>query len=232
MRIGSRLRTLMNRFRSPSESPVSSGSFVAGNLQDKYNTDNFLVRLLMSGFLGSFFRLLENTGSSPAAVAEVGCGEGEILKHLRNRFPAAEISATDLSPAVLAQAAQTNPDAGITFTRQNAEHLDHYRDNQFDLVVCLEVLEHLQHPEKGLQELIRISRRDLLVSVPNEPIWRVLNMLRGKYWKHLGNTPGHLNHWSRASFRKFLQSQPGAKIVQKTYPFPWQMIWLQVEAEK
>ncbi|MEE4193716.1 MAG: class I SAM-dependent methyltransferase [Anaerolineae bacterium] len=180
----------------------------------------------MSGFLGSFFQLLEDMRSSPAAVVEVGCGEGEILKHLRSRFPAADISATDLSPAVLAQAAQTNPDAGIDFTLQNAEQLDQYSDTQFDLVVCLEVLEHLENPQKGLQELIRISRRDILVSVPNEPIWRILNMLRGKYWKHLGNTPGHLNHWSRTSFRKFLQSQSGAKLVQQKYPFPWQMIWL------
>ena len=43
--------------------------------------------------------------------------------------------------------------------------------------------------------------RALLVSVPREPLWRGLNMARGAYMRDLGNTPGHVNHWSKRALR-------------------------------
>ena len=55
-------------------------------------------------------------------------------------------------------------------------------------------------PEHTVAEMARVAKRWLLVSVPREPLWRGLNMARGAYWKDLGNTPGHLNHWSKRSF--------------------------------
>ena len=48
--------------------------------------------------------------------------------------------------------------------------------------------------------MARVARRWLLVSVPHEPLWRALNVARGAYLRELGNTPGHLNHWTRAAF--------------------------------
>ena len=55
-------------------------------------------------------------------------------------------------------------------------------------------------PEHTVAEMARVALRHLLVSVPREPLWRGLNMARGAYLKDLGNTPGHLNHWSKRSF--------------------------------
>ena len=56
-------------------------------------------------------------------------------------------------------------------------------------------------PEATLAEMARVARRHLLVSVPREPLWRGLNMARGAYLRDLGNTPGHVNHWSKRGVR-------------------------------
>jgi 2-polyprenyl-3-methyl-5-hydroxy-6-metoxy-1,4-benzoquinol methylase len=95
-------------------------------------------------------------------------------------------------------------------------------------VVCCEVLEHLDHPEKGMAELYRILKKDgvALVSVPHEPIWRVLNLARFKYVSDMGNTPGHLNHWTRSQFKDFAQ-KIGFTVVKDNSPFPWTMLLLQ-----
>ena len=50
----------------------------------------------------------------------------------------------------------------------------------------------------------------------------MLNMARGAYWSELGNTPGHLNHWSKRSFVRLL-SQHG-EVVEVRSPFPWTML--------
>jgi len=58
--------------------------------------------------------------------------------------------------------------------------------------------------------------------VPREPIWRILNMARGKYWRALGNTPGHLQHWSRSGILGLLAEH--FEIVEVRTPLPWTMV--------
>ena len=72
----------------------------------------------------------------------------------------------------------------------------------FEAVVCTEVLEHLEEPEKALRELLRVTRRWVILSVPREPLWRVLNMVRGAYLRHFGNTPGHIGGFVERNFGK------------------------------
>ena len=87
---------------------------------------------------------------------------------------------------------------------------------------CLEVLEHLDDPDAALAEICRVSKRWVITSVPREPVWRALNLMRLKYVSGLGNTPGHLNHWSKGRFTRFV----GTRLdVRKTLsPFPWTML--------
>jgi len=57
--------------------------------------------------------------------------------------------------------------------------------------------------------------------VPREPIWRALNLARGKYVRDLGNTPGHLGHWSRRGFLELLGGR--LEVVAVRTPLPWTM---------
>jgi 2-polyprenyl-3-methyl-5-hydroxy-6-metoxy-1,4-benzoquinol methylase len=88
--------------------------------------------------------------------------------------------------------------------------------------MCLEVLEHLENPDRGLEELVRVCRGHLVVSVPREPLWRLLNMARLKYLPRLGNTPGHVNHWSTRSFVRWLARQAEVEAVRT--PWPWTIV--------
>ena len=71
----------------------------------------------------------------------------------------------------------------------------------------------------SLREIARVSRGAVVLSVPREPIWRAANMVRGKYVKEWGNTPGHVQHWSRRGFASLVGRHFDG--VQVKSPFPW-----------
>ena len=89
----------------------------------------------------------------------------------------------------------------------------------YDLVVSTEVLEHLDNPLRALKELSRISNRYIIISVPNEPLWRIANVVRLKYLSAFGNTPGHINHWSKASFSMLAKKVCKVRVALTPIPF-------------
>jgi SAM-dependent methyltransferase len=103
-----------------------------------------------------------------------------------------------------------------------------YADGAFECVTAMEVLEHVPDPDAVLGEMARVTSSWLLVSVPREPLWRALNMARGAYLRDRGNTPGHLNHWSKRSFAGLLGRY--GETVELRSPFPWTMALVRVRA--
>lgn len=101
------------------------------------------------------------------------------------------------------------------------------KDKSIDLIFLLEVMEHLQSPNDALAELKRVGKKYVIIGVPREPIWRILNMLRLKYWSSLGNTPGHIQHWSKTSLLKFLKSR-GFEVVAVENPLPWSIVLVRI----
>jgi 2-polyprenyl-3-methyl-5-hydroxy-6-metoxy-1,4-benzoquinol methylase len=190
----------------------------AGNYYDKYRTANPIARRLMQGFLDAFDGLAAGVPVSNAL--EIGCGEGELSIRLARRgfrMRGCDISAEIVEEA-RSRAAQANVEA--TFWTQPIETID-VAAEAAPFVVCCEVLEHLDDPRLGVDILAQLAQPYLLTSVPREPLWRVLNMARGKYLGALGNTPGHLNHWSRRGFLQLLARR--FEIVEVRSPLPWTM---------
>lgn len=201
---------------------------VTGNYEDKYRTNNLLKKSLVNGFFRSFdFLVKKHIKDGALSICEVGVGEGEILKKISSVFPSAHLFGTDISFGEIEKAKKNTKGVTICFSVQDAQNLSYYPDKTFDLVVCCEVLEHLPQPACGLNEISRICKKNLLVSVPNEPIWRMLNLARFKYLRSLGNTPGHLNHWSKNQFSEFINSHIEFHVIEELYPLPWQMVLLQ-----
>ena len=97
-----------------------------------------------------------------------------------------------------------------------------------ELVVCCEVLEHLDDPKRALDVLARLARPWLIASVPREPLWRALNLARLSYVGALGNTPGHLTHWSKRGFERFLGER--FEVVEVRTPLPWTMALCRVQS--
>lgn len=195
--------------------------FVGGNVYDKYRTGNPLYRRLMAGFLRSCRELLAGLGAE--RVLEVGCGPGDLARELAAGVPwlaGARYLGSDLSLEEVAAAA-AGPAPGGRHLTASIYRLP-FADAVFDCVLACEVFEHLEHPARALAEVERIASRHLLLSVPWEPLWRLLNLARGQYWKDLGNTPGHLQHFSRRAIRRLVASR--FEIVAERRPLPWTVL--------
>ena len=63
-----------------------------------------------------------------------------------------------------------------------------FPDQAFDLVLAIEVLEHVPGPESALAELARVCSGTLVASVPFEPIWRAGNLARRPLRRRAGAT--------------------------------------------
>ena len=189
-----------------------------GNVYDKYATTNPIERRLVHGFLERLERLVDGTGARDAH--EIGCGEGELSMRLARR--GLRVRGTDVSPEVIAEARRRARDAGleVEFRAASVEALDPHRDSA-ELIVCCEVMEHLSDPEAALETIATLASPWAIVSVPREPLWRALNLARLAYLPDLGNTPGHLNHWSRREFVRFLERR--LEVVEVRAPLPWTM---------
>jgi 2-polyprenyl-3-methyl-5-hydroxy-6-metoxy-1,4-benzoquinol methylase len=189
-----------------------------GNVYDKYGTSNPVERRLVGAFLSDVRELVARTGAREAH--EVGCGEGELAMMLARQ--GLRVRGSDASAEVISEAQRRAEAAGLDVAYRAAP-IDSLAapDDAAELIVCCEVLEHLDEPEAALDKLIGLARPWLLVSVPREPIWRALNLARAKYVGDLGNTPGHLNHWSRRAFIELARSR--AEVVAERSPLPWTM---------
>jgi len=187
-----------------------------GNTYDKYASRNPVERRLMDGFFAALDASLPRT--SPGRILEVGVGEGEVTSRLAARWPDASICGVDLPDDALA-ASWAGQDFAPVFG--DIGHLPFGVDT-FDLVLAIEVLEHVPYPDVALAELARVARRDVVLSVPREPIWCAANLARGKYVRDLGNTPGHVNHWSKGAFNELVARHFHVRAVRS--PFPWTMI--------
>jgi SAM-dependent methyltransferase len=190
------------------------------NFRDKYENAGAIGGLLIGRFYAAIGRLAAGLDPAPRTVFEVGAGEGYSTQFLRRLLPpGCAFGSSEHDAALLERARARNP--GVPLEQESIYALTRAAAS-VDLVVCLEVLEHLEDPARGLAELARVTRGHLIVSVPNEPLWRVLNCARGKYLANLGNTPGHLNHWSPWAFERFVGTR--LRVVRRVQSLPWTIV--------
>ena len=198
---------------------VQAEAVPTGNTFDKYGSGNPVVKRLMHRFHSDLDALWAQ--AQPRSVLDVGCGEGVLTHEWAEKLGDSRIVGIDLDDPKLAAEWETRARHNLEYRVEEATSLS-FADDEFDLAAAIEVLEHVPDPEATLAEMARVAERRLLVSVPREPLWRGLNMARDAYWGSLGNTPGHLNHWSKRSFERML-SRHGT-VEESRSPFPWTML--------
>ena len=185
-------------------------------------------RLLLDGYFRSVESLVaaSHITDNEVRAIEIGCGEGFSTQRLRAMLPSTvQLEASEYVKSLVSSAQKRNPTVPII---EESIYETTHADNSFDLIFLLEVLEHLDYPDDALEELSRILKPGgyLILGVPREPLWRILNFARGKYIKQLGNTPGHLNHWSTFTLKRKISKQFGPILAQRT-PLPWTQILAQ-----
>ena len=137
----------------------------------------------------------------------------------KQQLPELAITGMDINRAELGIAQHLNPDGNVVV---GDIHMLPFSDNQFDLVVCTEVLEHLEHPHPAIAELLRVSAHTLLLSVPREPYFRLGNLFSGHYVSAWGNYPDHRQVWTKA---QFVHEVSRFMTVRQVWtPFPWTIV--------
>jgi SAM-dependent methyltransferase len=199
---------------------------VTGNTYDKYGSTNPVVIRLMARFEATLEELFVE--AAPESLLDVGCGEG-VLTHKWAQRIDGRVVGIDLDDPHLHEEWKTRQAPNLEYRVMKAERMP-FADDEFDVASAIEVLEHVPDPEHTVAEMARVARRWLLVSVPREPLWRGLNMARGAYLKDLGNTPGHLNHWSKRSFVSLLSRH--GEVVEARSPFPWTMLLVRLDGAR
>ena len=192
------------------------GGVVVGNVEDKANLKNPVSKMLVKRFDETVFKFLQKV--DPQSIHEVGCGEGRLTKAFAQQYDV-PIRASDFSKELVERQQVAATLNNVAFIEKSIYELIPEEDGA-DVIVCCEVLEHLENPAEALDVLKKLQANHYLFSVPREPVWCILNMARGKYLRNLGNTPGHLNHWSKGSFMRLLLSA-GFHLMAIECPLPW-----------
>jgi ubiquinone/menaquinone biosynthesis C-methylase UbiE len=208
---------------STSTTTRSAEGIVTGNTYDKYGSTNPVVRRLMANFESTLDELFD--ASRPQSLLDVGCGEGVLVHRWAQRIPDKRVVGIDLEEESIQQGWAQRQAPNLEYRIMKAENLP-FADDEFDVATAIEVLEHVPDPEHTVAEMARVAQRHLIVSVPREPLWRGLNMARGAYLREFGNTPGHINHWSKRSFVRLLSRH--GEVVEARSPFPWTMLLVRV----
>lgn len=205
------------------KSPLIENGIVVGTGSNKYQMRNPIGKLLIQQFDRTISKLVREI--NPKTILEVGCGEGHVTQILLNQTNAS-IHCTDISHTILKQAQDAIASPRASFDNKSIYELNSEVDRA-ELVVCCEVLEHLENPFLGLEKIASVASPYCLLSVPREPIFRTLNLIRGAHIAQFGNSPGHIQHWSKRSFFKLVQTQ--FEIIKVMTPLPWTVILAKIQ---
>jgi len=196
-------------------------SIITGHYFNKHESGSPLVRLAVRRYRREIQRLVTRIHFDSAL--EVGSGEGYILSYIRLVRPDVYLVGSDITHQMVLVGRAQEKKARWCVAR--AENLP-FVDQSFDLVLACEVLEHLTCPEAALMQARRVSRRFCIITTPNEPLWRLLNVVRGRYLRDGGNTPGHIQHWSARGISRLVSRY--FQILHVSRVLPWTFVLARV----
>lgn len=183
--------------------------------QRKYASRNpvqiYVLERFVAAAAGEINRL------SPSTILEFGTGEGFFLERLlKHGAKLPSVLGIDLRADALTEARERCPSCRF----EQIDLLDWDREPQsFDMVIASEVLEHLDDPGRYLERLVSLARGQLLLTVPQEPWFQIMNLIRGRDIRRLGNHPEHVNRWSLRTFKRFVSDYAEIETAYTVFPF-------------
>ena len=201
-----------------------------GNIE-KYESKNPLKRYFVKRLNNKIIALLHKVITDDnISILDVGCGEGFITELVRKEFKGIKrIVGVDCAREALEIAKARNPQ--IEFVEGSIYNLN-FENNEFDIVICTEVLEHLENPQIAFKEIQRVGKKFLLITVPHEPWFRLGNLITLKNISRLGNPIDHVQHWTFYKFKKWIQKYTDSKNILAEKTFFWITILCDLEKRK
>ena len=182
--------------------------------ESKYLSRNPVKQFLLNKFLFQICKLVKEI--NPRTVLDAGCGEGFIADRLLKIKPSLDYTGLDTSQIAIEKARQNVKKAKFIISDINKIP---FPNGNFDLVICLEVLEHLSDPEKGLFQLFRVTNKTALISVPDEPLFSYLRLFAFSDISKFGRHKEHISFWNKSTFPKFLKKKFTRVILFKSLPW-------------
>ncbi len=179
--------------------PLAATTYESKN-HDKHTADNWLYRKHLESFLEKLVDIVRNTGCS--TLLDAGCGEGFVVGYISKRLPELKITGVDLSEDAI-EYAKSHFGDHARFRTGSVYKLP-FSDKSFDTVLCSEVLEHLDDPNRAVGELKRVARHHVIITVPHEPYFQWLNSLGQLVG--VSSDPGHVNFWTSNTFQAFVRA--------------------------
>lgn len=181
----------------------------------KYRAKNPVKRKLISRFVDRVTELFHENGA-PQSVLEIGVGEGFLSGHLSGIHPKTKFSGVDIK------------ESDLTLLRAKFPNIEAHQGSiydlsslpgGYDLIICAEVLEHLDRPEDALDQIVSLRPERVLLTVPHEPWFMLSNLAMGKNITRLGNDIEHCNHFTVPKFKQLLSTRFDLTTVTTSYPW-------------
>lgn len=143
------------------------------------------------------------------SVLDVGCAQAFLLDILAKRKK--KTFGCDISNEVIEFNRKNFPDS--EFARVNIENGVYPDDKKFDLIICSEVIEHIQNWEKALENLMKMCNKYIVVTVP-----------AGKMHK-IDEIVGHVRHYNGNELIDTFKKMGFETILCKHWGFPFHTIY-------
>jgi len=183
----------------------------------KYYSKNPLKSILIQRFFSKLIKMIQEV--NPGEILEIGAGDGIAGFLISRNIPGLDYYASDIQTHALLNSSR--------ILTRNLVGLDArilpFPDKSFELVVCLEVFEHIQEWQKVLQEGLRVSSKSFIFSVPLCPWYQLSNFVFLKNLSRWGEHPSHIHKFTIDKLQKqsLIISNSLKYNIKFVKAFPW-----------
>lgn len=146
------------------------------------------------------------------SVVDVGCGMGVNVKRIHAKFPQLRITGTDISPKSL-EMAEKYVGKSELINYAAVDIATGPLPATYDLVLCSQVLEHIENDRKALESLAGMCAKYLLITVPS-----------GRY-NRTSKVVGHHRHYSKAELLEKVQAAGFTVMKVREWGFPFHSVY-------